>query len=59
MSEDGETRFSEPTVIAPVLGPRGLFKGYDLQKVAQLFTSIKEMDRYIDRYSVYFTHLQQ
>ena len=45
MSEDGETRFSEPTVIAPVLDPRGLFEGYDLQKVAQLFTSIKEMDR--------------
>ena len=45
MSEDGETRFSEPTVIAPVLDPRRLFNGYDLQKVAQIFTSIKEMDR--------------
>ena len=32
------------SVIASVLDPGGLFKGYDLHKVAQLFTSIGEMD---------------
>ena len=32
------------SVIAPVLDPGGLFKGYDLHKVAQLSTSIEEMD---------------
>ena len=31
------------SVIAPVLDPEGLFKGYDLHKVAQLSTSIEEM----------------
>ena len=31
-------------VIAPVLDPGGLFKGYDLHKVARLSTSIEEMD---------------
>ena len=32
------------TVIGPVLDPEGLFKSYDLHKVAQLSTSIEEMD---------------
>ena len=32
------------SVIVPVLDPEGLFKGYDLHKVAQLSTSIEEMD---------------
>ena len=32
------------SVIAPVLDPGGLFKGYDLDKFAQLSTSIEEMD---------------
>ena len=32
------------SVIAPVLDPGGLFKGYDLHKVAQLSTSIEDMD---------------
>ena len=32
------------SVIAPVLDPGGLFKGSDLHKVAQLPTSIEEMD---------------
>ena len=32
------------SVIAPVLDLGGLFKGYDLHKVAQLSTSIEEMD---------------
>ena len=32
------------SVIAPVLDRGGLFKGYDLHKVAQLSTSIEEMD---------------
>ena len=32
------------SVKAPVLDPGGLFKGYDLHKVAQLSTSIEEMD---------------
>ena len=32
------------SVTAPVLDPGGLFKGYDLHKVAQLSTSIEEMD---------------
>ena len=31
-------------VIAPVLDPGGLFKGYDLHKGAQLSSSIEEMD---------------
>ena len=31
-------------VIAPVLDPGGLFKGYDLHKGAQLSTSIEKMD---------------
>ena len=31
-------------VKVPVLDPGGLFKGYDLHKVAQLSTSIEEMD---------------
>ena len=35
------------SVIAPVLDPGGLFKGYDLHKVAQLPTSIEEMDAVI------------
>ena len=30
--------------VAPVLDPGALFKGYDLHKVAQLSTSIEEMD---------------
>ena len=33
-----------PSVIAPVLDPGGLFKSYDFYKVAQLSTSIEEMD---------------
>ena len=32
------------SVVAPVLDPGGLFKGYDLHKVAQLSTSIEEMN---------------
>ena len=32
------------SVIAPVLDPGGLFKGYDLHKVSQLSTSIEEID---------------
>ena len=32
------------SVIAPVLDSRGLFKDYDLHKVVQLSTSIKEMN---------------
>ena len=28
----------------PVLNPGGLFKSYDLQKVAKLYSGIKEMD---------------
>ena len=32
------------SVMALVLDPGGLFKGYDLHKVAQLSTSIEEMD---------------
>ena len=32
------------SIIAPILDPGGLFKGYDLHKVAQLSTSIEEMD---------------
>ena len=32
------------SVIAPVLDPGRLFKGYDLHKVTQLSTSIEEMD---------------
>ena len=39
----GEWQIS-PSVTAPVLDPGGLFKGYDLHKVAQLSTSIEEMD---------------
>ena len=39
----GEWQFSQ-SVIVPVLDPEGLFKGYDLHKVAQLSTSIEEMD---------------
>ena len=39
----GEWKISR-SVIAPVLDPGGLFKGYDLHKVAQLSTSIEEMD---------------
>ena len=29
--------------MAPVLDPGGLFKGYELHKVAQLSTSVEEM----------------
>ena len=32
------------SVIAPALDPGGLFKCYDLHKVAKLSTSIEEMD---------------
>ena len=32
------------SVISPVLDPGGLFKGYNLHKVAQFSTSIEEMD---------------
>ena len=32
------------SVIAPVLDPGGLFKGYDLHKVTQLSTSTEEID---------------
>ena len=32
------------SIIAPILDPGGLFKGYDLHKVAQLSISIEEMD---------------
>ena len=32
------------SIIAPILDPGGLFKDYDLHKVAQLSTSIEEMD---------------
>ena len=39
----GEWQISR-SVIAPVLDPGGLFKGYDLHKVVQLSTSIEEMD---------------
>ena len=39
----GEWKISRQ-VIAPVLDPGGLFKGYDLHKVEQLSTSIEEMD---------------
>ena len=39
----GEWKISR-SVIAPVLDPGGLFKGYYLHKVAQLSTSIEEMD---------------
>ena len=39
----GEWKISR-SVIAPVLDPGGLFKGYDLHKVAQLSISIEEMD---------------
>ena len=39
----GEWQISR-SVIAPVLDPGGLFKGYDLHKVAQLSTSIDAMD---------------
>ena len=35
---------SKRSVIAPILDLGGLFKGYDLHKVAQLSTSIEEMD---------------
>ena len=31
------------SVMAPVLDPGGLFKGYELHKVAQLSTSVEEM----------------
>ena len=37
----GEWQFSW-SVIAPLLDPEGLFKGYDLHKVAQLSCSIEE-----------------
>ena len=39
----GGNNFSVGSV-APVLDPGGFFKGYDLQKVAQISTSIEEMD---------------
>ena len=39
----GEWQISR-LVIAPVLDPGGLFKGYDLHKGAQLSSSIEEMD---------------
>jgi len=39
----GEWQISR-SVKAPVLDPGGLFKNYDLHKVAQLSTSIEEMD---------------
>ena len=39
----GEWQISQ-LVKAPVLYPGGLFKGYDLHKVAQLSTSIEDMD---------------
>ena len=39
----GEWQISR-SVEAPVLGPGGLFKGYDLYKVARLSTSMEEMD---------------
>ena len=39
----GEWQMSR-LVIAPVLDPGGLFKGYDLHKGAQLSTSIEKMD---------------
>ena len=39
----GEWQISR-SVIAPVLDPGGLFKGYDLQKVTQLSTSIEDID---------------
>ena len=32
------------SVIAPVLDPEGLFKDYELHKVAQLSTSIEKLD---------------
>ena len=32
------------SVIAPGLVPRGLFKGSDLHRTAQLFTSVEEVD---------------
>ena len=38
------------SVIAPVLDPGGFFKGYDLHKVAQLSTSIEEMDAVTSNY---------
>ena len=39
----GEWQISR-SVKVPVLDPGGLFKGYDLHKVARLSTSIEEMD---------------
>ena len=39
----GEWQISR-SVIAPVLDPGGLFKGYDLHKGAQLSSSIEELD---------------
>ena len=39
----GEWQISQ-LVKAPVLYPGGLFKGYDLYKVARLSTSMEEMD---------------
>ena len=39
----GEWKISR-SVIAPVLDPGGLYKGYKLHKVAQLSTSVEEMD---------------
>ena len=39
----GEWQISR-SVIAPVLDPGGLLKGYDFHKVAQFSTSIEEMD---------------
>ena len=39
----GEWQISQ-LVKAPVLDQGGLFKGYDLHKVAQLSTSIEDMD---------------
>ena len=39
----GEWQISR-SVIAPVLDPGGLYEGYKLHKVAQLSTSIEEMD---------------
>ena len=38
------------SVVAPVLDPGGLFKGYDLHKVAQLPTSIEEMNYWLSKF---------
>ena len=43
LSVFGEWQFAR-TIKVPVLGPGGLFKDYDLHKVATVSTSIEEMD---------------